>query len=144
MHVPGDILGIVIWMVEMIRSAHVDILWFYIYFFIWLCQVLVAAYRSLVFVMACRIFSYSMWDLTRGSNPGPPVLEIQSLSHLTTRKVPQEVLLHVQYGVNIEIMAYLLCFNFPSLLIVLFIHIDISSPCSLDFSITASIKAKLS
>ena len=88
MHVPGDILGIVIWMVEMIRSAHVDILWFYIYFFIWLCQVLVAAYRSLVFVMACRIFSYSMWDLTRASNPGPPVLEIQSLSHLTTRKVP--------------------------------------------------------
>ena len=61
---------------------------FYISFFIWLCQVLVAAYRSLVFVMACRIFSYSMWDLTRGSNPGPPALEVQSLSHLTTRKVP--------------------------------------------------------
>ena len=29
MHVPGDILGIVIWLVEMIRSAHVDILFFF-------------------------------------------------------------------------------------------------------------------
>ena len=41
-------------------------------------------------------------------------------------------------------MAYLLCYNFLSLLIVLFIHTDISSPCSIDFSITASIKANVS
>ena len=88
MHVPGDILGIVIWMVEMIRLLMLTCFVIYIYFFIWLCQVLVAAYRSLVFVMACRIFSYSMRDLTRGSNPGPHALEVQSLSHLTTRKVP--------------------------------------------------------
>ena len=33
MHVPGDTLGIVIRMVEMIRSAHVDILWFLYLFF---------------------------------------------------------------------------------------------------------------
>ena len=82
MHVPGDILGIVIWLVEMIRSDHVDILFFFnVYFFILMCQVLFAAYRSLV--LACGILSYSMWNLTRDSNPGPLALEVQNLSHLT-------------------------------------------------------------
>ena len=33
MHVPRDILGIVIWMVEMFRSAHVDMLCFLYLFF---------------------------------------------------------------------------------------------------------------
>ena len=53
----------------------------YIYLFIWLHQVLVAA---------CGIISCSMWDLVPwpGIEPRPPALGTWSLSHWTTREVP--------------------------------------------------------
>ena len=50
--------------------------------FIWLLQVLVAE---------CGIFSCSTWDLVPwpGIEPGPPALGAQSLSHWTTREIPE-------------------------------------------------------
>ena len=62
------------------------------YLFIWLCQVL---------VRACRIFSFGMqtlscitWDLVpwSGIKPGPTALGVRSLSHWTTREVPDWIL----------------------------------------------------
>ena len=54
---------------------------FNIYLFIW---------QYWVLVVACRIFSCSMWALLPwpGLRPSPPALEAQSLSHWTTREVP--------------------------------------------------------
>ena len=42
-----------------------------------------------VFIVACEIFSYDMWDLVpwSGIEPGPPALGAWSLSHWTTREV---------------------------------------------------------
>ena len=44
-----------------------------------------------VLVAACRIFSCSMWDLLPclGIKPRPPALGVWSLSHWTTREVPE-------------------------------------------------------
>ena len=58
--------------------------------FIWLWQVL---------VVACRIFSCSMWDLFPwpGIEPGSPALGAWNLSHWTTREVPSAVILQEQY-----------------------------------------------
>ena len=41
--------------------------------------------------MACGIFSCGMWDLVPGSGiePRSPVLGVRSLSHWTTREVPE-------------------------------------------------------
>ena len=62
---------------------------FNIYLFIWLCQVLVVAHR----IFSCVIWTLScvMWNLVPwpGTEPGPPALEMQSLSHWTTREVPR-------------------------------------------------------
>ena len=46
--------------------------------------------------MVCRIFSYSMWDLVPrpGIEPGTPVLGVGSLSHWTTREVPQYIVFY--------------------------------------------------
>ena len=74
---------------------------FYIYLFIWLRWVLVAARRifiaaCVIFVAACgilscgmRTLSCSMWDLVPcpGIEPGPLSLGARSLSHWTTREV---------------------------------------------------------
>ena len=45
---------------------------------------------SLIFAIACGVFSCSMWDLVPGSGiePWPPALGAQSPSHWTTRKSP--------------------------------------------------------
>ena len=45
--------------------------------------------------LSCRIFSCGMWDLIPWPvfEPGPPVLGVQHLSHLTTREVPPQNLL---------------------------------------------------
>ena len=53
----------------------------YLFIFIWLCQVSVAAQR---------IFCCGMWYLIpwTGIKPGVPVLEVQGLSHWTTREIP--------------------------------------------------------
>ena len=42
-----------------------------------------------IFIVACEIFSYDMWDLVpwSGIEPGPTALGAQSLSHWTTREV---------------------------------------------------------
>ena len=50
--------------------------------------------RSLIFVVAYGIFSCSMWDLVLwpGIKLRTPALEVQSLSHWTTRKVPDLLL----------------------------------------------------
>ena len=58
----------------------------------WLCQVLVAA-RG-IFDLCCGVQTLScdsMWDLIPwpGIEPGSPALGVQSLSHWTTREVPQ-------------------------------------------------------
>ena len=55
---------------------------FNFYFFIQLCQVLVAV---------CRSFHCSMWDLVPqpGIEPGPPALGAWSRNHWATRKVPK-------------------------------------------------------
>ena len=57
---------------------------FNIYLFIWLLRVLFAA---------CGISSWGMRDLVPWPEiePGPPALGVQSLNHLTTRKVPVPV-----------------------------------------------------
>ena len=49
--------------------------------FIWLSQ---------ISVVACRIFSCTMWDPVPrpGIKPGPLTLGMQSLNHWTTRGVP--------------------------------------------------------
>ena len=54
----------------------------FIYLFIWLCWVLVAA---------CGIFSCGMWDLVpwQGIEPRLPAMGVRSLGHWTTREVPQ-------------------------------------------------------
>ena len=54
--------------------------YFYYCLFIWLCWVL---------VVACWVFSCSMWNLVPwpGIEPGPSAMEAQSLSHWPTREV---------------------------------------------------------
>ena len=53
--------------------------------FIWLYHVLVVALGSSVFVVACRIFSYNIWDLAlcSGIEPGSLALGLWSVSHWT-------------------------------------------------------------
>ena len=52
---------------------------------------------SLIFIVACKIFSCSLWDLVLlpGIEPWPPALGAQSLSHWTTREVPPKVLFKI-------------------------------------------------
>ena len=81
-------------------------LWLYLlfffkkYLFIWLHWVLIAG--SSIFVELCGIFScsrealsYEMWDLVPwpGIEPQPPALGVRSLSHWTTREVPDYIFL---------------------------------------------------
>ena len=81
-------------------------LWLYLlfflkkYLFIWLHWVLIAG--SSIFVALCGIFScsrgtlsYEMWDLVPwpGIEPQPPALGVRSLSHWTTREVPDYIFL---------------------------------------------------
>ena len=70
---------------------------FFFNLFIWLCRVLVVAFRHSFsyitckfLVAACGIFSCGMWDLVPwpGIKPEPPTLGLQSLSHWTTTEVP--------------------------------------------------------
>ena len=67
------------------------------FYFIWLWWVLVVATGSSIFVVTWRTFSCSMqthscgvWDLVPwpGTEPRPPALRAQSLSHWPTREVP--------------------------------------------------------
>ena len=46
---------------------------------------------SLILVVTCEIFSCGMWDLVSwlGTERGPPALWTQSLSHWTTKEVPE-------------------------------------------------------
>ena len=55
----------------------------FIYLFIWPRQTLVAA---------CNLFSFDMWGLVLwpGIEPKPPALGAQSLSHWTSREVPEK------------------------------------------------------
>ena len=55
---------------------------FYIYLFIWLCQVLFVAFR--IFTLHRGIWDLVPWPEIK---PRPPALGVQSLSHWTTRKV---------------------------------------------------------
>ena len=54
-------------------------------------QVSVAACGCGIFVAACGLLSYGMWDLVPrpGIEPRPPALGAQSLNHWTTSEVPQ-------------------------------------------------------
>ena len=67
-------------------------LFIFIYLFIWLHQVLVAACG--IFLATCGIFNCGMWTLMQdlvpwpGIEPWPPALGAQSLSHWITREVP--------------------------------------------------------
>ena len=84
--------------------SHVNIVyWFFLIFLIFIfiylsAQVLVRHWGSSTFVetcriflvVACKIFSCSMWDLVpwAGIKPRPPALGVWSLSHWTTREAP--------------------------------------------------------
>ena len=63
------------------------------YLFIWLCQVLVAAFW--IFNCVIQTFSCGMWDLVLqlGIEPGPPALGVQSFSHRTTTEFPPQSIL---------------------------------------------------
>ena len=74
------------------------LIFIFIYLFIWLCKVLAATLRILIFVVACGMFSCptwplscSLWDLVPwpGIKSKPPALEAWSLRHWTTTKVPK-------------------------------------------------------
>ena len=49
----------------------------------------VKVHKLSYYPVACGIF----WFLDHGSNPRPPALGVQSLSHWTSREVPQQILL---------------------------------------------------
>ena len=71
-------------------SVRLNITFFFflnIYLF-WLCRVLVVAHG--IFVVACLVAA-CVWDLVPwpGVEPGPPALGAQSVTHWTTREVPQ-------------------------------------------------------
>ena len=75
---------------------------FYFYLFIWIYQILVAAFG--IFDLHCSMttLSCSILDLVPlpGMEPRPPVLRTQSLSHWIPREIPQQMLNknHCQQG----------------------------------------------
>ena len=66
--------------------------------------------RSLIFVVAYGIFSCSMWDLVLwpGIKLRTPALEVQSLSHWTTRKVP-DLLLWLRLNWSFYFFSFMGC-----------------------------------
>ena len=83
---------------------HCDVFFnIYFYLFIWLCQVLVAAFG--IFSCSIQTLSCSMWDLVPwpGIEPGPRALGVWNLSHWTTREVP------VMYILTFIPLLYIVC-----------------------------------
>ena len=82
------------------------------YLFIWLCHVLVAAHG---------IFSCGMWDLVPwpGIEPWAPALGAWSLSHWTTRDVPEITFKRIFFlnvsSLNIYCILFIPTFFQPSL-----------------------------
>ena len=70
----------------------------YVYLFVWLCQVLVAAHR--IFSCRVQILSCSMWDQVPwpGTELGSLVLGAGSLHHWTSREVPSEIIFKIKVG----------------------------------------------
>ena len=66
-------------LIHVARQEHLPSLRFFLFLFIWLCQVFVVG-----------ILNCSMWDLVPwpGIEPKPPTMGAKSLSHSTTREVP--------------------------------------------------------
>ena len=77
-------------------SVRADFFFLNIYLFIWLRWVLVAIHGIFVatLIVACGVFSCGMWVLVPcpGIKLGPPALGVWSLSHWTTREVPEQML----------------------------------------------------
>ena len=94
---------------------HLNFFWllYFLYIhFVYLC----ACATSLIFIAACRIFSYSkqtfscgMWDLVPwpGIEPRAPALEALCLSLWTTREVPLLSTLASSYQESLMVYVYL-------------------------------------
>ena len=97
-YISGVLISLFTDKIELLKNIYL-----FIYLFIWLHWVLLAACKIFfaaceIFVAACGIFSCgrrtlscSMWDLVPwpGIKPGSPALGVWSLSHWTTRDVPE-------------------------------------------------------
>ena len=69
-----------------------------IYIFFWLQWVLVAALGIFHLWFSIRTLNCSMWDLVpwSGFEPRPLALEVQIISHWTTRKIPAMLILKIK------------------------------------------------
>ena len=76
----------------------------YVFFllFIYLAAPGLSRVGSSIFIVACRIFSCSIWDLVsrQAREPGPPALGVWNFSRWTSREVPRLCTLYATISCN--------------------------------------------